>query len=251
MVALLAMIAVAVFLNSCGGNASSANKAPTPTPTTPSPSPTPASSVSPTTYTARIIDTLATPARDMGSISVNAGKVTYQINGWLPNLSAPIDFCRYPVLRPSDCLSMNATANTDAMGAASGSFTFPAAGTYSGWFRFNPSSPSLSSGFTPAFNGGLQYAAAIVKAPDPGQTFGTGSVTVTNAGIHIQVGGAPANVTYQVYESFSVNGEDQIGTLMTDANGNGTVDLTAAQGRGLIVLRRLNVGDVSSGFVVQ
>jgi len=86
--------------------------------------------------------------------------------------------------------------------------------------------------------------------PDPQQPFGTGSVTVTNGGIHITVNGAPANPSYLVYESFSVNGEDQVGVLMTDANGNGTVDLTAAHARGLVVLRRLNVGDVTSGFVI-
>lgn len=191
-----------------------------------------------------------TTANYVGTITVNTGKVTYQISGWQPNLTVPIDFCSYPVSSPNQCFSMNATAQTDATGAALGSFQFPQSGTFSGWFRFNPSSPTVYSGFTPSFTGGTQYSAAIVKKPDPQQPFGTGSVTVTNAGIHIQVNGAPANATYQVYESFSVNGEDQIGVLMTDANGNGTVDLTAAHGRGLIVLRRVNGGDVSSGFVV-
>ena len=211
------------------------------------------SAVSPTTYTASLLSFsggIDTPATRVGSVTVNDGQVTYQISGWQANLTVPIDFCSYPVSRPDQCFSMNATATTDAMGAASGSFHFPKSGTFSGWFRFGPSAPSLSSGFTPSFAGGAQYSAAIVKMPDPQQPFGSGSVTVSNAGIHIEVSGAPASATYQVFESFSVNGEDQIGTLMTDASGNGTVDLTAAHGRGLIVLRRVNGGDVSSGFVV-
>ncbi len=255
----VAVLSLLMTLAGCGGNATPRPSGTTPTPTpapAPNPAPTPAASVSPTTYTAGILNGVSSSTTpDIGKLTVNSGKVTYQFSGWVPNLTFPIDFCSYPVNSPAACFSMNVTGTTDASGAASGTFQFPKSGTFAGWFRFNPSAPSLSSGFTPAFTGGLEYQAAIlaipVQPPLIMQTFGTGSVTVTNGAIHIQVNGAPANLTYNVFESFAAEGEDQIGVLMTDAKGNGSVDLASKQARGLIVLRRADTGgDVYSGFSV-
>lgn len=260
-----AVFALAMLLSACGGNAGSPNAANN-TPTAPPPSSGSGSggsgssgsgsggsgaAVSPTTYTAGLISFGSTPT-DKGTLTINNGAVTYKISGWVANATATVGFCAYPVMNPmSSCISINQSVTTDNTGAASGTFKFPQSGTTSGTFHFdlpgtNP--PDLSSGFSPTFTGGTEYAAAIVKYPDTSATFGSGSVKVSNGTATIQASGLLPNTTYGVWEGFSTNGEDQIGSLVTDANGNGSATVGATHGGGLIVLRSPKGSDVSSGF---
>lgn len=260
------VIVVAIVLCACGGNAGSpnnANNAPAPPPSSGSGGSSGGSggsgsggsgtAVSPTTYTAGLISFGATPA-DKGTLAINNGTVTYKISGWVANAKATVGFCAYPVMSPmSECFDLKQTVTTDSTGAASGSFKFPKSGVISGTFHFDlpgTNQPDLSSGFAPTFTGGTEYSAAIVKFPDTNATFGNGSVTVNNGTVSIRVGGLLPSTTYGVWEGFSTNGEDQIGSLVTDASGNGNVSLGTTHGGGLLVLRSPKGSDVSSGFVV-
>jgi hypothetical protein len=282
------IVAVLLFLSSCGGGSaspavSSNPPAPTPPPppSTPPPPPpgTPPSggggsssgAVNPSTFTAGLIGFYpGNPSAHphVGTITVNAGQVTYQVSGFQPNERAAISFCPWPMSHPETqpCLAMNATMTTDSNGAASGSFQMPSssgaitaadAKTFRGWFSFSSSvagEPSLLSGFTPTFTGGTEFSEAINPIPPipplTAQQWGSGSVTVTNGRIHIQVNGAPANTTYQVWEAYSSEGEEQIGMLMTDASGNGSADVAAAHSEGVVVLRRVGQGDDATTYFV-
>ncbi len=62
--------------------------------------------------------------------------------------------------------------------------------------------------------------------------------------------GAPANATYNVFEGFASEGQDQLGVLLTDSSGNGTADFRSMQARGLIIMNRVGGGQVLSGFII-
>ena len=200
---------------------------------------------------------------DVGNLFVRSGTVTYSFSGWVANMPFSIDFCFWPVTASDECFNVSAGSTTNSLGAASGSFEFlrPAnlpspesGGTFFGWFRFNgqnaDGSPTiLSSGFNPAFSGGTDYAAVVLS--DGSEPIRNGSVSVTNGAVHIEVTGATPNATYEVWESFSDQGRDQIALLITDYYGNGTVDSQSTQPRGLIVLIRSGASsNLLSGFVV-
>jgi hypothetical protein len=200
---------------------------------------------------------------DVGSLVIKSGVVTYSFSGWVANMPFSIDFCFWPAITPGQCFNVDPGTTTDSRGAALGSFNFlrpanlPApesAGIFLGWFRFNgraANGPStiLASGFSPGFSGGVDYAATVFS--NGGEPISQGSVTVTNGEVHIEVRGATANATYEVWEAFSDRERDQIALFKTDFIGNGAVDSQSTQPRGLIVLMRPGAsGNLVSGFVL-
>ncbi len=254
-VATITLCACLLMLTACGGNASPRGVSTTPTPSTPTPAPTPTSvpSVSPTTFQAGLLNTpnVNTSAPDVGKLAINNGAVTYQFANWTANMPFTIDFCSFPVQSPADCFTTNSAGTTDMNGAATGTFQFPKSGTFAGWFRFNGASSGsiLATGFSPGFTGGMDYQTALVTMS--GEPIKSSAVTVTNGAVHIQVNGAMPNTSYAVFEASAVTNADQIGTLTTDANGNGTADLRSAKAQALITLgRNGSQSNLLTGFVV-
>lgn len=250
----------ALLLAGCGGNVKSASNPPATPAANPAPpsggsggSTSPAVTASVTHYEASLV---GPNSAALGKITVDNGNVTYQFSGWSANQQYSIDFCQFPVMRPSACFAVNAGSTTNSSGAAQGTFRFNPSGTYYGWFRFNTlpdtTTSSLMSGFTPAFAGGSQYVAALTLHTANIDQLKSGEVRVNNATIHVQVVGAAPNATYHVMEANAFEGEDEVGVLMTDANGNGSVDLAAKNPRGLVTLGQTSTGNdaIRATFVV-
>ena len=271
---IIAILLVTLGVSSCGGDVSGAGKTPTTPAAQPAPSPTPpggsgggsgagSGGTSPTVmatlshYETSIVPVTGATATNLGKVTVDNGNVTYQLTGWTANTKYTISFCQFPVMSASACNAVNPGGSTDTSGNARGSFRFPNSGTWWGFFEFLPpaissSTPYLISGFNGSTTAGAQYFAALTLHTPTIDQLKAGEVRVTNGVIHVQLAGAAPNATYHVMEANAFEGEDEVGLLMTDANGNGSVDLAAKNPRGLVTLGQTSTGDdaIRAAFVV-
>jgi hypothetical protein len=274
---MIAVFLVTFALTGCGGDVKSASPAtpaptspaptppapptPAPAPPTPTPAPpgsgggTPAVTATLSHYETSIVPVTGAAATNLGKLTVDNGNVTYQLTGWTPNLNYTIAFCKFPVMTASACTAVNPGGTTDASGNAQGSFRFPSSGTWWGFFEFVPptiSTPYLISGFNASTTAGAQYFAALTLHIATIDQLKAGEVRVTNGLIHVQLVGAAPNATYHVMEANAFEGEDEVGLLMTDASGNGSVDLAAKNPRGLVTLGQTSTGNdaIRAAFVV-
>ena len=265
---IIAASLVTIGLVGCGGDVKSANNTPTPPAAQPAPAPpggsgsggagggtSPVVTATLAHYEASIVPVTGATANNLGKVTVDNGNVTYQLSKWTANTKYTISFCQFPVMRASACIGVNPGGTTDASGNANGSFRVPSSGTWWGFFEVLPptiSTPYLISGFNASTTAGAQYFAALTLHSSTIDQLKAGEVRVTNGMIHVQVIGAAANATYHVMEANAFEGEDEVGLLMTDANGNGSVDLAAKNARGLVTLGQASTGNdaIRAAFVV-
>ena len=180
-----------------------------------------------------------------------------QLNSAAAGTSYSIQFCPFPN-GTSNCFSVG-SSSTDAGGSAQTSFTFSRSGTWAGIFFLRPSGgPGFASGFSipPAtksdYQNPLQQAASITGGtpsflgPPGSDSLASGFVTINGTNTHFTLMGALPNAQYVV--GFCGNGGGSscfadLGTVTTDANGNGFGDVNNS-GRnipGVFYLGRNNV----------
>lgn len=175
-----------------------------------------------------------------GAISLNSnGGGTVQLHG-AASTSYSVQFCQFPN-GTSNCFSVG-SSSTDASGSAQTSFTFSRSGTWAGIFLLRPSGggTGFASGFSipPAtksdYQNPLQQAKSITGGtpsflgPAGSDSLASGFVTINGMNTHFTLTGAPPNVQYVV--GFCGNGGGStcfadLGTVTTDANGNGFGDV--------------------------
>jgi len=197
--------------------------------------------------------------------SSNHGKISLDANGSgsaeLQSAAASsmysIQFCQFPNGN-SSCFSVG-SSTTDASGNAQSSFTFSRSGTWAGVFTLQPSGGG--TGFTSSFpvpSSGTQYENPLQRAGtisgglpsflgSPGSdALSSGFVTIDGTVAHIAVNGAAPNASYVV--GFCGNGDGStcfadLGTVNTDASGNGSGDIDT-HGRNLPCVFHLGRGNV-------
>jgi hypothetical protein len=175
-----------------------------------------------------------------GQISLNAsGAGTIQLQGVSASTSYSIQFCQFPN-GTSNCFAVGSSV-TDTGGNAQTSFTFSRSGTWAGIFLLQPSGGG--TGFDSSFpvpSSGIQYQNPVQQAgaitggipsflgPPGSDPLSSGLVTINGTVAHVTLNGAAANATYAV--GFCGNGGGStcfadIGTVSTDASGNGAADV--------------------------
>lgn len=175
-----------------------------------------------------------------GQVSLSAnGSGSVQLQGAAAGTSYDIQFCPFPD-GTSNCFS-NGSASTDASGNAQASFRFSRSGTWAGVFLLQPSGGG--AGFRSSFpvpSSGIQYQNPVQQAgsinggipsflgPAGSDPLSSGVVTINGTTAHVTLSGAAANATYAV--GYCANGGGStcfanIGSVSTDANGNGSGDV--------------------------
>ena len=196
----------------------------------------------------------------VGSVTINAnaddGSGNLSLNRVAPSTDFALEFCRFPKDLfgpghgpPDTCIPVT-TFTSDTLGNVSVTFRFPQSGTYAGIFVVAENGTSeFSSGFNIPSNG-TEYTAALQpessitggvqasnsNAPPPAvTTLTSGSVTVSASSATFTIAGA--SLTNQTLLAvFCGNGDGSscfnIGSLTTDANGNGSavINLVTALG---------------------
>ncbi len=265
-------ILLTAMLIGCGGNASPrATSTPTPTPTPTSPMPTPPAPTPPATPPGGTSGTvqfqvtlhnMSGGTNPMGSASVTTnGDVAIQLTGGSAGASYNVNFCLFPAtIYLDNCMTNLATIVSDSGGNGQVSFHFPKSGTWAGIFRImnGTSIFAETSGDNTTFSSsGMQLEPATTTNPQGAGQTGTqdpGSGTVSAAGgtAHVVLTGAVANASYGAIVCY-MGGSScySMGTVNTDAGGNGTADLKIS-GAGIAVfeVERNNAAGFVTGFKV-
>lgn len=175
-----------------------------------------------------------------GQISLNAsGGGSVQLQSVAATTNYSVEFCQFPN-GTSNCFSV-ASATSDASGNTQSAFTFSRSGTWSGIFLLQPSNggTAYDSNF-PEPSSGTQYQNPLQRAgtvtggtpsfwgPAGSDPLSSGFVTITGTIAHVTLNGALANASYTL--NFCGNGGGSscfadLGTITTDANGNGAADI--------------------------
>ena len=175
-----------------------------------------------------------------GQISLNtSGGGSVQLTSVAAGTSFAIQFCQFPN-GTSNCFSVG-SVSTDASGNAQSAFTFSRSGTWAGIFLLQPNGggTGYDSNF-PEPSSGTQYQNPLQRAstitggtpsfwgPDGSDPLSSGFVSINGTIAHITLNGALANASYTV--NFCGNGGGSscfadLGTVTTDANGNGAADI--------------------------
>lgn len=175
-----------------------------------------------------------------GKISLDAsGGGSVQLQSVAASTSYAIQFCQFPN-GTSNCFSVG-SFSTDAGGNAQSAFTFSRSGTWAGIFLLQPGGggTGYDSNF-PEPSSGTQYQNPLQRAgtvtggtpsfwgPPGSDPLNSGFVAISGTIAHITLNGALPNASYSV--NFCGNGGGSscfadLGTVNTDANGNGASDV--------------------------
>ncbi|HET9697338.1 MAG TPA: hypothetical protein VFP40_10760 [Terriglobales bacterium] len=172
-----------------------------------------------------------------GQITLKASASgTVQLQGAAASTQYAVNFCKFPD-GTANCFSVG-SVTTDASGNVNGTFTFSKSGVWVGIFSLQPGDGSTSYGSSfPNPSTAAQYLNPLQRAStvtgglpsfwgsagaDP---LTSGSITVVGTKAQITLTGAAPNASYSV--SFCANGAGSscfagLGTITTDASGNGT-----------------------------
>ena len=233
------------------------------TPTTPGTPGTPApngSTTAPDAYQAGIENTIGKNITSMGQITVdtsaNNGAGTLQVQvGTSQSTTFILQFCPYPQAF-NGCLNVQ-SFNGSGMVMTSVNFQFPAKGTFAGEFQI------MANG-AQQFVGDLGLSgshAALLPArgvtggigQTTGSAPGSGTVTVNNQTAHVTLSATTANHTFTVAICglFPSTPCSVLGTVMTDAQGNGSADFTGVAGVPVIRVSDTEGAEFVSGFRVE
>jgi hypothetical protein len=197
---------------------------------TPAPSP----ATTPDKYLATFFFADGHDTSSKGTIAIDstandgAGKVELSLGSFGPNSTFTLQFC------PDggnfqNCFDVG-TVTTDSAGNSKSSFVFPRKGTFSGVFTLNSDGTIFfyaginTSGSEPSFSSKFLPMGAVGGSAS-GESGGIGTVLVVGQTGHITLHGAAANHTYDVAYTCGNLACQTIGTLTTNGQGNGSVDV--------------------------
>lgn len=259
-----------LFLAGCGSVSNNMQPTPTPTPTpmpTPSPNPSPSPSPTPATasdsFLATWFFTVGRNSAPQGTITLdsaaNNGAGSMQAFVATGSSTFILQFCPYPQ-NFSNCMNVT-SVTSNAQGAVTANFTFPAKGTFSGAFQIVDANAVQSEA---AGNGstGVSFKSALLPAATvtgginqtTGNSPGFGSAKVTGTTAHITLTGALPNHTFNTALcSLSLGPCDTLGNITTDAQGNANADVGPVQGTSFNVFRVSDASGVQfvTAFRVQ
>ncbi len=181
----------------------------------------------------------------VGSIKLNSdGSGTAAFDTGFPQGTTwAFTFCPFPSPAYRGCPALTTVQGDGSSNPVSFPFHMPQKGTFAGVFVIeNPNFAFYDSGFLfPAT--GDQYLSPLVRASTVSGGIGnvvvgseplsSGQVTMNNSSAaHVVVQGAQPNTTYGVTYCFVTDGSScfQVGSLTTDASGNGATDISDSAG---------------------
>jgi hypothetical protein len=209
-----------ILLVACGSNSKPATTTfgtPSPTPGSPTPVPTAASDhYFATFFVAQGHNTDPQATIDLNA-NANDGKGTVTFVAATAAATYTLQFCPAGG-NFTNCFDV---ATVQAPGPAT--FTFPRKGTFTGVFTLNQSGAIVLYAGIDNPGPGASFAARLLPA---GSGTGSGVAAVTGATAHVAINGATASHSYNIALCTVFNCSETIGTLLTDAQGNGAADIS-------------------------
>lgn len=261
------------LLGGCGsGSHTSPGMAPTPSPIpspspggTPSPSPTPSPGANaPDSYLAQIFVSVGKNPVSQGQITVdssaNNGAGNLQLNNVGANLSLILQLCPYPQAF-ANCINVT-PLTSDTNGNANINFQFPQKGAFAGEFQLVDMTGSQFAGAGTGFTG-VNFRSALLPAgtitggiaQPTGMAPGIGAITVTGTTAHVVLAGTTPNATFNVAvcSIFPQTPCAPLANVVTDMNGNASMDVGTVQTAGSSIFRLSDAAGAEfvSGFRVQ